>query len=79
MIRSIIGMVFAVFTMLIASHVYASTITADQGQIFNTDGLVVLDAEFHSQSVTTGISGQLTGIQVQFANISGLPNYPPRR
>ena len=43
----------------------------DQGQIFQTGGTVLLTTETLSQSITAGISGQLTSIQIQFnANIS---------
>ena len=56
----------------------AATVTADQGQIFSTGGTADLGTAFHSQSVTTGIAGQLTGIQVQFHNFesnSGIPAF----
>ena len=36
----------------------------DQGQIFSTGGLLDLGTDSWSQSITTGIAGQLTGIQI---------------
>jgi hypothetical protein len=38
----------------------------DQGQIFGTGGTVRLTSDTLSQSITTGITGQLTAIQIQW-------------
>ena len=38
----------------------------DQGQIFGTDGKVSITTDTFSQSITTGISGRLTGIKIQY-------------
>lgn len=38
----------------------------DQGQIFGTGGEVSITTDILSQSITTGIAGQLTGIQFQY-------------
>jgi len=38
----------------------------DQGQIFGTGGEVSITTDILSQSITTGIAGQLTGIQIQY-------------
>ena len=38
----------------------------DQGQIFGTGGTLRLRTDVWSQSITTGISGRLSGIQLQF-------------
>jgi len=43
----------------------------DQGKIFQTDGVLQLGTDEWSQSITTGISGQLSKIQIQFH--SGVP------
>jgi hypothetical protein len=37
----------------------------DQGQLFNTGGEIELGTDIWSQSITTGIAGQLAGIQIQ--------------
>ena len=42
-------------------------VVRDQGQIFNTDGLVELNTHYFTQSVTMGVSGGLAAIQVQYA------------
>ncbi len=47
----------------------------DQGQIFGTDGALDLETAEWSQSITTGISGLLTGIMIQFHY--GIPVDPP--
>jgi len=44
----------------------------DQGQIFGTGGTLQLRTDVWSQSITTGISGRLSGIQLQF----GIPEPP---
>lgn len=62
---------------LAATTAQASTVLPDQGQIFGTGGSVDLGTYVHSQSVTTGIAGQLTGIQVQFHNFEVGSNFPP--
>ena len=56
-----------ILTFAFASNLQAASI-ADQGQIFGTDGLLELGTDQWSQSITTGISGQLSGIEVQFDN-----------
>ncbi len=50
--------------------------TEDQGQIFSTSGVLALATDDWSQSVTTGLSGQLLGIEFQFemASIDLLPS-----
>ena len=45
----------------------------DQGQIFDTTGIIFIGAEVWSQSITTGFPGQLAGIQFQIENPSQLP------
>jgi len=40
----------------------------DQGRIFGTDGVISLGADSWSQSITTGIAGELQGIQIQIAD-----------
>jgi hypothetical protein len=40
--------------------------TQDQGKLFGTGGVVGLGTDTYSQSITTGIKGQLTAIQIQF-------------
>jgi hypothetical protein len=47
----------------------------DQGQIFSTGGDLELETDEWSQSITTGISGQLTEIKIQFHY--GVPPQPP--
>lgn len=46
----------------------------DQGRIFNTGGTVPLTTDTLSQSITAGISGQLTGIQIQFNSDVSAPS-----
>jgi hypothetical protein len=57
---------------LLISHLLAlSVVTAegspiqDQGQIFSTDGIVELGIDFFSQSITAGVTGNLTAIEIQ--------------
>ena len=47
----------------------------DQGQIFGTGGALQLGTDLWSQSITTGIEGQLVGIQIQFH--IGIPDSAP--
>ncbi len=48
-----------------ASNTHAAP-TQDQGQLFGTGGVVGLGTDTYSQSITTGIKGRLTAIQIQF-------------
>jgi hypothetical protein len=45
----------------------------DQGQIFDTTGILHVETDIWSQSITAGRTGQLTGIQFQIENPSVLP------
>jgi hypothetical protein len=57
-----------------SGDVSAATIR-DQGQIFSTGGALQLGTDEWSQSITTGIKGQLAEIQIQFH--FGVPTPPP--
>ena len=55
-------------TVMLAGPVAAQVTPAavrDQGRVFGTDGVLSLGADSWSQSITTGISGKLEGIQIQ--------------
>lgn len=62
----------AVGDIAFISHV-RSAIVPDQGQIYSTDGIVELGTDDWSQSITTGIGGQLTGLQFQFEQFFSAP------
>lgn len=47
----------------------------DQGQIFGSDGEVTIVSQVHSQSITTGLAGQLTGIEIQIASFPDPEEY----
>ncbi len=55
----------ALFALFCSSHALATPIR-DQGQISGTGGRVSIGTDTSSQSITAGIAGQLTGIQIQF-------------
>jgi len=52
---------------------YDPTAVPDQGQMFGTEGILQLGTDDWTQSITTGMSGQLTGIQLQFTTIPDPP------
>jgi hypothetical protein len=47
-------------------------VVRDQGQIFGTGGNVVLGTEFFSQSITSGVTGELVAIEVQYENFGSV-------
>ena len=53
-----------------------AAVVQDQGQIFGTDGLLDLGTDQWAQSITTGIAGQLSGVQLQFDG-TGIPSGNP--
>jgi hypothetical protein len=59
------------------SYLFASPSFAvpvqDQGQIFGTDGEVSITSDTLSQSITTGVAGQLVGIQIQYNGDGAFP------
>jgi hypothetical protein len=63
-----------IFTL--TGNALASAIQRDQGQIFGTDGVVTVASDTLSQSITTGLSGKLVSIQIQY-NGPGLSPAPP--
>lgn len=69
-LRSVAAML-AVGAALVSPQAALAAPLPDQGQIFNTAGVLSLNTNFFSQSITAGVDGLLTGIQVQFAG--GLP------
>jgi len=45
----------------------------DQGQLFDTQGLLEIEAGAYSQSITVGIPGQLTRMQFQLPGVKPIP------
>lgn len=58
---------------LAAPATTSAAVVQDQGQIFGTSGLVYLENDTYSQSITAGIAGRLAGIEFQFDNSVGAP------
>ena len=64
---------------LLTTPTFASSVTLtevslvrDQGQIFGTGGNVFLGTEFFSQSITSGVTGELVAIEVQYENFGSV-------
>jgi hypothetical protein len=72
--RRIVELV-VVMLVLAWGSVAEATLLRDQGQIFGTGGVLQLGTEQWFQSITVGIAGELSGIQIQFD--SGLPTPTP--
>ena len=67
--------IFIVLVLIGLSPLAQGVPIADQGRIFGTGGTLQLETDFWSQSITTGVEGQLTGIQIQFH--VGIPSSAP--
>ena len=69
------GVCVVAVALFCGSNAHAAP-TQDQGQIIGTDGVVSIGTHTFSQSITTGIAGQLTAIQIQFAEPFPVPTPP---
>lgn len=66
MFNSIVSRASVMTLLLLALQPVHAAPQHDQGQIFGTDGVIGLGTSYFSQSITTGIAGQLTAIELQF-------------
>ena len=73
-LRSMVVTLFAVLAVSVGvSRADMDVEKRDQGRIFGTDGELELGTAEWAQSITTGISGQLTKIVIQFHRVSAQP------
>lgn len=66
--KLLISMLFAFAFFSFDNSLVSASVTHDQGKIFGTAGTLSIETDTWSQSITTGITGYLQGIEFQIDN-----------